>query len=77
MHWGSSLVEAWEIVPILLLLLVGVVIAIPSGIERLTSRQAARQLMGNLSGILIRLLGYVAAILLVHDWIGLRPGMGW
>jgi hypothetical protein len=77
MHSGSLIVEAWEIVPILLLLLVGIVIAIPSGVHHLTSRQGARQLVGNLSGLLLRLIGYLAAILLVHDWIGIRPGLGW
>ncbi len=77
MHSGSLIVEAWEVVPILLLLLVGGLIAIGSGVHRLASRQDARQLAGNLSGILLRVLGYLAAILLVHDWIGIRPGLGW
>jgi hypothetical protein len=76
MHWESSIVEAWEIVPILLLLLAGVVIAIPSGVQRLSPRQAARQLAGNLSGILLRVIGYLAALLLVHDWIGVGA-LGW
>ncbi len=77
MHSGNLIVEAWEIVPIILLLLVGGAIAIPSGIRQLASFRDARQLIGNLSGILLRLLGYLAAMFLVHDWIGLRPGMGW
>ena len=69
--------EAWELVPILLLLLVGALIAIRSGVHRLTSRQDFRQVMGNLSQIVLRVLGYVAALLLVHQWIGIRPGLGW
>lgn len=73
----SWIKEAWEIVPILLLLLVGGAIAIPSGVRRLTSTQGARQLVGNVSEILLRVLGYVAAMLVVHEWIGLRPGFGW
>jgi hypothetical protein len=77
MSSGSWIKEAWEIVPILLLLLVGGAIAIPSGVRRLTSAQDARQLVGNLSEILLRVLGYVAAILVIHEWIGLRPGVGW
>ncbi len=77
MHSGNLIVEAWEIVPILLLLVVGGAIAIPSGVRQLSSVRDARQLVGNLSGILLRLIGYLAALVLVHDWIGLRPGMGW
>jgi hypothetical protein len=77
MHSGNLIVEAWEIVPILLLLLVGGAIAIPSGIRRLASLRDARQLAGNVWGIVLRLIAYLAALALVQDWIGLRPGMGW
>jgi hypothetical protein len=73
----SLIREAWELVPILLLLLVGGAIAIRSGVHRLASRQDFRQVAGNLSQILLRVLGYVAALLLVHHWIGIRPGLGW
>jgi hypothetical protein len=69
--------EAWELVPIVLLLLVGGAIAIRSGVHRVGSRQDFRQVMGNLSQILLRVLGYIAALLLVHQWIGIRPGLGW
>jgi hypothetical protein len=74
---GSWIKEAWEIVPIVLLLLVGGAIALPSGVRRLTSRQDASRLAGNLSAIVLRVLGYVTALLVVHEWIGLRPGFGW
>ncbi len=74
---GSWIKEAWEVVPILLLLLVGGAIAIPSGVRRLASRQDVRRLVGNLSAILVRVLGYVAAMLVVHEWIGMRAGLGW
>ncbi len=73
----SLIVEAWEVVPIVLLLLGGGVIAVPSGVRQLASRNGLRQLLGNLSGILLRVIGYLAAIFLVHDWIGLRPVLGW
>lgn len=69
--------QAWELVPIVLLLLVGGVIAIRSGVRQLTSRQGFRQGLGNFWLIALRLLGYVAAMLVVHEWIGMRPGMGW
>jgi hypothetical protein len=76
MYTESLIVEAWEIVPVLLLLLVGIAIAIPSGVHRLTSGRGIRQLVGNLSGLLFRVIGYLAALLLVHDWIGVRA-LGW
>jgi hypothetical protein len=69
--------QAWEIIPILLLLLVGGAIAIASGVRHLASRQDARRLASNVSGIVLRVLGYVAALLMVHDWVGLRSVFGW
>jgi hypothetical protein len=75
---GVSLIkQTWEIIPILLLLLVGGAIAIPSGVRQMASRQDVRQLAGNLSGIVLRVLGYMAALLMVHDWVGLRSVFGW
>ena len=69
--------QAWELVPILLLLLVGGVIAIRSGVRRIASRQGFRQVLGNFWLIFLRVLGYMAAMLVVHEWIGMRPGLGW
>jgi hypothetical protein len=77
MDAGSLIREAWILVPILLLLLIGVAIAIQSGVHRVASRQDFRQVIGNLSQILLRILGYIAALLVVHEWIGIRPGLGW
>ena len=77
MRPGNLLVEAWEVVPVLLLFLIGVAIAIPSGIRHLGSIKDFRQLGGNLAGVLLRLIAYLAAMFLVHDWIGLRPILGW
>jgi hypothetical protein len=73
----SRIKEAWEIVPILLLLLVGGALAVQSGVRRLSSRQDARQLAGNLSSILLRVLGYMVALLILHQWIGVWPHLGW
>jgi hypothetical protein len=69
--------EAWELVPISVLLLVGGAIAIRSGVHRLATRNDFRQVLGNLSQILLRVLGYVAALLLLHQFIGIRLGLGW
>jgi len=77
MDAGSLVREAWEIVPILLLLVVGVTIAVQSGVQHVTSRRDLRQVVRNLSQILLRILAYAAAMLLVNEWIGMRPGLGW
>jgi hypothetical protein len=74
---GSWIKEAWEVVPILLLLMVGGAIALPSGVRHIASRRDVRQLASNASAILLRVLGYVAAMLVVHEWIGMRAGLGW
>jgi succinate dehydrogenase hydrophobic anchor subunit len=74
---GRMIRGAWELVPILLLLLIGAVVAIRSGVRHVKSRQDVRQVMGNLSQVLLRILCYAAALLVVHEWIGMRPGLGW
>lgn len=77
MDAGSLIRKAWEIVPILLLLVVGVTIAVQSGVQHWTSRRDLRQVVGNLSQIFLRILAYAAAMLVVNEWIGMRPGLGW
>jgi hypothetical protein len=74
---GSLLREAWEAVPILLLLLAGSLIALRSGVDRPTSSRNLRQLLGNLYEMLLRVMGYVAVLLALQYWIGLRPLLGW
>ena len=63
--------------PILLLLLVGGLIALRSGVRRSDSGQTLRQVAGNLSQMLLRVIGYVAVLLALQYWIGLRPQLGW
>jgi hypothetical protein len=77
MGTGNLIREAWELIPIVLLLLVGGVIAIRSGVRRLATRQDFRQVIGNLSQVVLRVLGYVAALLLVNQFIGMRLALGW
>jgi hypothetical protein len=73
----SLIRQAWEVVPILLLLLVGGAIAVASGVRPMASRQDLRKVTGNLSGMVLRVLGYVAVLLLLHQWMGVRPALGW
>jgi hypothetical protein len=74
---GSLLREAWEAVPILLLLLAGSLIALRSGVDRPASNRNLRQFLGNLYQMLLRIMGYVAVLLALQYWIGLRPVLGW
>jgi hypothetical protein len=74
---GSLLREAWEAVPILLLLLAGSLIALRSGVDRPATNRNLRQFFGNLYQMLLRVLGYVAVLLALQYWIGLRPVLGW
>ena len=69
--------EAWEAVPILLLLLAGSLIALRSGVDRPASNRNLRQFLGNLYQMLLRIMGYVAVLLALQYWIGLRPVLGW
>jgi hypothetical protein len=62
---------------ILLLLLVGAVIALRSGISEVTSGKDYLRIAGNLSGILLRIACYVGVLLAVQHMIGLRPSLGW
>jgi hypothetical protein len=74
---GSLFREAWEVVPILVLLLVGGLIVLQSGVRREASDQGFRQVAANLSQMLLRVMGYVALLLALQSLIGLRPSLGW
>jgi hypothetical protein len=73
----SLIREAWEMIPILLLLTVGGMIALKSGVRQSGRSQNLRQFAGNLSQMTLRVLGYVAVLLALQYWIGLRPQLGW
>ncbi len=74
---GSLLRQTWELIPVLLLLLAGGVIALRSGVERPTRNRDLRQYFGNLYQMVLRLTGYVAVLLALQYWIGMRPILGW
>ena len=65
------------IVPILFLLAVGAIIALRSGVSELQKGQDYLQIAGNLSQMILRVVGYVAILLAVQYLIGLRPSLGW
>lgn len=62
--------EVFLIAIILSLLLVGLVIALRSGDSELTTSRGLKVLFGNVSLLLLRLLGYGAGLLVLHKAIG-------
>jgi hypothetical protein len=74
----DKLFEAFLIfVPILFLLAVGGIIALRSGVGELETGRDYMQIAGNLSQMILRVVGYVAILLAVQYLIGLRPSLGW
>jgi hypothetical protein len=65
------------LVPILFLLAVGTIIALRSGVGELETGRDYMQIAGNLSQMILRVVGYVAILLAVQYLIGLRPSLGW
>jgi hypothetical protein len=74
---GSLLKETWEMVPILLLLVVGGLIALESGVRRPASGYDLRQVAGNLTQMLLRIMGYVGVLLALQYFVGMRSALGW
>jgi hypothetical protein len=74
---GHQVKEAWVVLPILLLLFVGGVIAVQSGVERRASGLDLRLIVRNLSRMLLRIAAYVVLLVVLQYCIGLRPSLGW
>ena len=70
---SASLIVA----PILVLLTVGGLIALKSGVSHVSTGQDFLKVAGNFSQLLLRVAGYVIALLLVQYFIGMRPSLGW
>ncbi len=51
--------------------------ALKSGFSESGESRNLRQVAGNLSQITLRVLGYLAVLLALQYWIGLRPQLGW
>ncbi len=77
MSLSSVLSEVWEIVPVLILLLVGGMIALRSGTDRPSHGLDFRQIARNISHMVLRVAGYVTVLLALQYWIGQRPMLGW
>jgi hypothetical protein len=77
MSLSSVLSEVWEIVPIVVLLLVGGLIALRSGTDRPSSGLTFPQIARNISQMVLRVAGYVAVLLALQHFVGQRPMLGW
>lgn len=77
MSLSSVLSELWEVVPILLLLGVGGLIALRSGADRPATGRNIRQIARNFSQMILRVAGYVAVLFALQYWIGQHPMLGW
>ena len=62
---------------IALLLVVGAVIALRSGVGELNTGRDYLQVAGNFSQMVLRIIGYVFILMAVQYMIGLRPSLGW
>jgi hypothetical protein len=65
------------VVPIMFLLTVGGFIALKSGVTHVSTGQDLLKVAGNFSQLLLRVAGYVIALILLQYCIGMRPSLGW
>jgi hypothetical protein len=77
MSISYGLKELLILAPIVGLLLVGVAIALQSGLEAEGTRHARRCLATNCSQLLLRLAGYGIALLAMQRFIGIRMNLYW
>lgn len=65
------------VVPIMGLLTVGGLIALKSGVSHVSTGQDLLKVAGNFSQMLLRVAGYVIALIVLQYFIGMRPSLGW
>ena len=70
---SASLIVA----PIMVLLTIGGLIALKSGVSHVSTGQDLLKVAGNFSQLLLRVIGYVIALILLQYFIGMRPSLGW
>ena len=74
----ASTIEGFMIFgSIILLLAVGALIAVRSGVGELNTCRDYLLVACNLSQMALRVLGYVLILLVVQYLVGLRPSLGW
>ena len=65
------------VIPIAALFVVGLVVTARSGVRSLSRRQDLHVLALNLTGVLLRVAGYVAGLFAVQHIIGAPAAVGW
>ena len=74
----ARVIEGFAILgSIAVLIMVGTVIALRSGVGELNTGRDYLQVVGNLSQMVLRIAGYVVILIAVQYLIGLRPTLGW
>jgi len=63
--------------PILGLIVIGFLIALQSGVLNTSGSRGLTGLLGNLTGVLLRVCGFIAGLLAVQQWIGFPIGHVW
>jgi hypothetical protein len=77
MGYGIPLKSALIVGSILGLLLVGLIIALRSGVGSLQTTQDRERLAGNFSQLLLRLVGYLAGLAALQRLLGIPLHLGW
>jgi hypothetical protein len=72
-EWKALLVLG----PIAGLLLVGVFLTLKSGVASLSTHQGAERFLGNLTQLLLRLVGYGVGLIAVQRFLGLPSAINW
>jgi hypothetical protein len=70
MTWETALKAVFVFGPILGLLVLGLVITLKSGVVSLSTHQGVERFMGNLSQLLIGIVGYLVGLLALQRFIG-------
>ncbi|WP_422930496.1 hypothetical protein [Singulisphaera sp. PoT] len=63
--------------PIAGLLCLGLIITLRSGVKSLSTHQGVERLLGNLSQVLLRVVGYLVGIIALQRIIGVPIGGSW
>lgn len=77
MLYGLPWKAIFVLVPILGLLMLGLVIALRSGVANLTSHQGVERLLANFSYLLLRMAGYLLGILALQQIVGAPFTVSW
>lgn len=68
-------IGVWTTIAVLIVL--GAVIALRSGVGEFSNRRDYLKVAGNLSQMVLRIVGYVAILITLQHMIGLRSSLGW